>query len=132
MEFSDITLTTATVSWVVPYTPTWQQYSIEYGLQPDVLDLNWGLLHSPVDLTLTDQQYSITMRGLTQGTEYFIRISSTFEYNRIYSELTSFLTIEPRMYVHVYNIMYTLLVIYGVIMSHFPNSSHWSTTQLHH
>ena len=97
VQFSDITLTTATVSWVVPYTPTWQQYSVVYGVQADTLNQSWGLLYSPTDLTLTDQEYSITIQGLTQGTEYYVRVSSTFEYNLIYSELTSFLALDPRM-----------------------------------
>ena len=103
MQISDITLTTVTVSWVVPYTPTWQQYSVVYGLQPDTLDRSWGLLTSPVDLTLIDQAYSVTIQGLTQGTEYYVRVSSTFGYSIIYSELLSFLTLEPRMSVCAYS-----------------------------
>ena len=98
MQLTNITQSTVTVSWVVPYTPTSQQYLIEYGVQFTALDQSWGSLNSSANISETNQEYTVTLEGLTQGTVYHVRISSTFGYNRIYSELKSFHTLEPRMY----------------------------------
>ena len=104
MQFSGLTLTSVTVSWVVPYTPAWQQYSVIYGVDPDNLDWTWGILYSLPDVSATNQMFSITIVGLTQGTDYYVRVSSTFTYNVIYSELTTFTTLEPREHTWKYNI----------------------------
>ena len=126
LQLSNITLSTVTVSWVVPYTPTSQQYSIMYGVQANALDQSWGLLNSLSDITETNQEYTMTVEGLTHGTVYFIRVSSTFGHNRIYSEQISFLTLDPRMYTMLkFNIGITVLIIQ-------PNSSYRPTTQLYY
>ena len=98
VELTDISLNTVTVSWVVPYFPTWQQYSVVYGTQQDALDLSWGLLYSPPDTSLVNQTYSTTVQGLTQGTVYYIRVSASFGFNIIYSDLVPFRTLEPGTY----------------------------------
>ena len=93
---TQLTLTTATISWVVPYVPEWQLYSLVYGVLPDALNQSWGLMFSPPDLSFLNQEYSVTIQGLTQGTQYHLRVSSTFGYSIIYSDLVPFLTLEPR------------------------------------
>ena len=96
VQISNTTITAVTLSWVVPYTPTLQHYSVVYGVQQNTLNQSWGLLNSSSNITQTNQEYNMTIEGLTQGTVYYVRVSSTFGYNRIYSEWTSFLTLEPR------------------------------------
>lgn len=96
VQVTDLTLATATISWVVPSVPVWQQYSLIYGVESDNLNQSWGLLFSPVDTTLLNQEYSLTIQGLTQGTQYYLQVSSTFGYSVIYSDLVPFLTLEPR------------------------------------
>lgn len=90
---SDIDLNSVTVSWVVPSTPAFQQYTIQYGLEPNVFDLSSGLISSREGI---NQQYSTTVDGLTQGTDYYLRVSSTFDYNVIYSDVVTFTTLDPR------------------------------------
>ena len=96
VQLSDIDLNTVTVSWVVPYTPTFQQYTVVYGLEPDALDQSHGPIYSSLDLSVVNQTFSVTLQGLTQGTDYYLRVSSTFGYNVIYSDLVSFTTLDPR------------------------------------
>lgn len=88
----DIGLITVTVTWEVPYIHTLQLYSIVYGVEPDVLNRTWGLVYSSQGVT----QYSITVQGLTTGTDYYLRVSSTFGYSVLYSDLIPFLTLDPR------------------------------------
>ena len=93
VQISGIEFTFATVSWFVPYVPEQQAYTVRYGLEPNVLDLTWGLL---ISSQAENQTYSITVQGLTQGTDYYFRVSSTFGYSIIYSDLVSFTTLDPR------------------------------------
>ena len=97
MQIDDIQFTTVTLSWVVPYTLVYQQYSVVYGVDPDVLDQIWGLQTSSPDLDDTNQMFTETIFGLTQGVTYYARISSMFGYSIIYSDLVSFTTLEPGM-----------------------------------
>ena len=76
-----------------PTSPEQQAYTVRYGLEPNVLDLTWGLL---ISSQAENQTYSITVQGLTQGTDYYFRVSSTFGYSIIYSDLVSFTTLDPR------------------------------------
>ena len=95
VELSAISFTSVTISWVVPYISTWQYYTIQYGIEPNAFNLSGGILYSPPDTSLTNQAYSVAVQGLTQGTVYYMRVSSTFSFNIIYSDMVSFRTLEP-------------------------------------
>ena len=96
VQLSDIDLNAATVSWLVPYTPKSQQYTVVYGLEPDALNQSHGPIYSSLDLSVVNQTFSVTLQGLTQGTDYYLRVSSMFGYNVIYSDIVSFTTLDPR------------------------------------
>lgn len=101
-----------TVTWLVPYTPTFQQYSVIYGLEPGALDNSWGLVYSAPDVSVVNQTFSISVQGLTQGTDYYLRVSSTFGHNVIYSDLVAFTTLDPRETSRLSVPIYSLLTVF--------------------
>ena len=48
------------------------------------------------DITLTDQQYSVGLFGLTIGSDYYFRLSIMFDDVEIVTELYQFRTLDDR------------------------------------
>ena len=87
LEFSNITHSSAVVSWTVPSLSTAQDYVVEYGEDEDDLDLS-------TNTTLLFEEYSITLEGLSQGVLYHVRVATTdADGATFYSEIESFHTI---------------------------------------
>lgn len=91
----DIGFIDVTLSWVVPYTLQYQRYSVVYGIYPDVLNQSSGIQISSLDLSAVNQTFTETLIGLSQGVTYYMRVSSTFGFSIIYSDIVSFTTLEP-------------------------------------
>lgn len=92
----NIQLTSVTVNWVVPSVTEQQQYRVAYGLDPQLLDQMSSVVPGVSDITLTDQEYSVDITGLTMSTNYYFRIVVTFGDQTIMSELSSFRTLDQR------------------------------------
>lgn len=92
----NIETTSVTVRWVVPSITQQQQYRVVYGLDPQLLDQMSAVVTGVDDITLTDQEYSVDISGLSISTSYYFRISVMFGGLTIMSELSSFRTIDNR------------------------------------
>lgn len=67
---------------------------MEYGLLSNSFDMMAGPVFSSADLSLTDQVYSIELAQLDAATSYYLRVVATFDVFTLYSEVTTFTTIE--------------------------------------
>ena len=93
---TDIQQTTVTVCWTVPSVTEQQQYTVTYGTDPADLNQMSGTVTGNADVTLTDQQYCVTLSGLQQSTLYHFKINITFGGLTIMTELSTFRTLEDR------------------------------------
>lgn len=117
----NIQLTSVTVNWVVPSVTEQQQYRVAYGLDPQTLDQMSSVVPGVSDITLTDQEYSVNITGLTMSTNYYFRIVVTFGDQTIMSELSSFRTLDQRKKT------IKLFSMQLFISTKFICSSNWST-----
>lgn len=117
----NIQLTSVTVNWVVPSVTEQQQYRVAYGLDPQLLDQMSSVVPGVSDITLTDQEYSVNITGLTMSTNYYFRIVVTFGDQTIMSELSSFRTLDQRKKT------IKLFSMQLFISTKFICSSNWST-----
>ena len=91
---SAITMNSATVSWTIPSLTEQQMYYVEYGTDPDSLNLRTDTTAS--DSLLDGQMYSIPLNGLDDATTYYVRVVATFSDVYLYSTVESFTTIAAR------------------------------------
>ena len=69
---------------------------MEYGTDPNSLDVTTDPLQSPADTSITDMMYSTTLSGLDDSTIYYFRVVAVFnEVYKRYSEVSYFRTKEP-------------------------------------
>ena len=93
---SNVTLTTATVSWVIPSFLFQEDYIIEYGTDPRNLNMATDPIPSPSNTSLTNVMFSTTLSGLNDSTVYYLRVAAV--YNEVftrYSEQAYLRTKEP-------------------------------------
>lgn len=90
---TNITNTTAVVGWTVASISSEQQYYVEYGDDEDTLDETSDTI-TVSDVTLTDQEYNVTLTGLTSGVLYYLKVTAEIGDITISSDTTSFTTLE--------------------------------------
>ena len=96
---SDVTLTSAVVSWTIPSFIVQEQYYVWYGTDPDNLDQVTDTITSPEDTTVINSTYSTALEGLDSGTLYYIQVVAVYDdvFAR-YSEVIPLITKEPGMF----------------------------------
>ena len=92
MTVSDITSSSATITWTVASLSQQQEYYVDYGTDEDTLDQRSTTVTSSADTTLTDQDYTVSLSGLTLGTTYYIQVVATFGDFTLESDISSFTT----------------------------------------
>lgn len=89
--------TSVNISWTIPSFPEIEEYTVQYGVESNSLNLTSSTIDSVTDTTLVNQTYSIVINDLEAGTIYYMRVLAQYGvdivYNR-YSELTVFRTLE--------------------------------------
>ena len=91
---SDITNSSATITWTVVSLSQQQQYYVDYGTNEDALDQRSGTVTSSDDTSLINQNHSVFLSGLSLGTVYYIQVVATFEVYTLKSDISSFITSE--------------------------------------
>lgn len=101
---SDTTINSAMVSWRIPTFETQEQYYILYGTDPDNLNQTTDSITSPLDTSVVNMTYDITLTELLSGTVYYVRVAAVFdEVFERYSETIPFITKEPRKFNSITN-----------------------------
>ena len=67
-----------------------QQYYVDYGTDKDVLGQSSGTVLSSDDTSLTNQNYSVSLSGLSLNTTYYIQVVATFGIYTLKSDISSF------------------------------------------
>ena len=94
VRITNITGSSAEITWTVPSLSTTQDYVVEYGEDEDDLDLSTDPI-TVTDTTLIDQMYTVTLEGLSQSVLYYVCVATTDpEGATFYSETKSFRTIQ--------------------------------------
>ena len=91
----DVSLSSATVQWVVASISEQQQYTVLYGTDPTNLNTTIDPISSGDNPMATDLMFEQVLDGLMQGTTYYVQVESTFNIYTLYSDIISFETIEP-------------------------------------
>ena len=84
------------MSWVVPSVIQQQEYYVIYGLSPSTLDETSATVMGVSDITLTDQQYSVNLTGLSDSTMYYFRVVAAFGDIVLMSDINTFRTQDQR------------------------------------
>ena len=82
------------ITWTVASLSQQQEYYIDYGTDEDSLDQRSGTVMSSDDTSLTDQNYTVSLSGLTVGTTHYIQVVATFGVYTLKSDISSFTTNE--------------------------------------
>lgn len=118
-----VTGTTAVIIWTVPYIEfTSELYTVEYGLDVDILDQYSNNIPSYSDITLENQTYTTILLNLQPLTTYYYRIRSENSESSAVTEVMQFTTGEGGKSVTV-AIGNTTLVIA------IPHSSKWTSSE---
>jgi len=91
---SNITSFSATISWTVAYLVQQQQYYVDYGTDEDARDQRSGTVTSSDNTSLTNQNYTVSLSGLSLHTTYYIQVVATFGVYTLKSDISSFTTFE--------------------------------------
>lgn len=94
MEASEITRNTAIISWTVEYVLEQQEYTLLYGVDENALNLTSNTILGNANTSLTNQQYSIMLTGLTMGTDYYVFVIAEYGLTTLYSDTISFRTTD--------------------------------------
>ena len=95
VEAVDTTLNSTTIQWVVSAITTQQQYTVQYGTDPNNLSTSTDSITSTDDTSATDLMFAQSLDGLEQGTTYYVQVVSTFDSYTLTSNVISFTTLEP-------------------------------------
>ena len=87
-------MVSALITWTVRSITEPQEYYVLYGLDQNDLNLTSNTTQGNTNTSLTNQTYSITLQGLTMGTEYYLQVIATYGTDSLYSDKTSFTTLE--------------------------------------
>jgi hypothetical protein len=99
---SNVTLTSATVAWIIPSFLFQEEYIMEYGTDPFNLNLATDPIPSPSNTSLTNVMFSTTLSGLDDSTIYYCRVAAVYnEVFKRYSEIAYFRTKEPEQTVYL-------------------------------
>lgn len=78
LTVTNVDRTTADISWVVQsYAFGTETYIVQYGLADDALNMETDLVFSGLDLSVTDQQFSVKLEDLQPFTQYYFRVVAT-------------------------------------------------------
>ena len=91
---SNITSFSAIITWTVASLSQQQQYYVDYGTDEEVLGQSSGAVMSSDDTSLTNQNYSVSLSGLSLNTTYYIQVVATFGVYILKSGISSFTTPE--------------------------------------
>lgn len=94
MEVSEITRDTAAISWTVEYVLEQQEYTLYYGVDENYLNLTSYSILGNADISVRNQQYNITLTGLTMGTDYYVFVLAQYGFISLYSDTISFRTTD--------------------------------------
>ena len=95
MQFTNTTHSTATIEWRISrisYTP--EIYYVKYGTSSSSLELNTTSIGSGNDVSITNQIYSVDIRGLTFNTTYYYQVVASNSFGSSYSSVKSFVTVS--------------------------------------
>lgn len=102
IEVSNIDLDSALVSWTVPYVVEPQEYFVVYGVEETSLNFTTDIISGNDNTSLTYQTYSTTLRNLTIGTDYYVQVTAVFSYYTLYSDTSSFTTLEQGIILYLF------------------------------
>ena len=80
------------MSWIVPSVIQQQQYYVIYGLSSSALSETSATVIGTANTTLTDQQYSVGLTGLSNSTMYYFRVLAEFDDIVLMSDINTFRT----------------------------------------
>lgn len=100
VEGVNVTATSATVQWLVPYLAyTQEQYNVRYGTARDALDQSMLIMNSEHNISASNITYSVSLQDLTPNIVYFFRIHSTNTQGETLSNIMTLTTLEAGMYI---------------------------------
>lgn len=76
----------------INFTP--ETYYVKYGISSSSLDLETTHIESGTDVTITNQIYSVDIRGLTFNTTYYYQVVASNSFGSSYSTVKSFVTVS--------------------------------------
>lgn len=79
---------------MITYTP--ENYYIEYGISPTMLDQRSVSTGSGGDLTIMNQVYSVDLTGLSSNTTYYYRAVASNSFTSTSSSVGTFVTVSLR------------------------------------
>ena len=129
MTASEVTATTATISWVIAFIVEQQDFIVYYGTDENSLDLTSDIVTSSDDTSLTDQEYDVTLTGLTLGTTYYYQVVANYSNFRLESEIKDFTTLELGKTLE-HKLQQTLSNILN-ISRNISYSTKWFTSEFH-
>ena len=95
---------TADILWVVPnYAFGTETYIVQYGLMDDALNMETDLVFSGLDLSVTDQQFWVTIEDLQPFTQYYFRVVATNILTSTSSDIETFKTSKTSYSVCIYH-----------------------------
>ena len=95
----NITSTSATVQWVVPYLAyTPEQYTIRYGLDRELLDHMSTTIHSTQDISAKNKTYENSLHELAPNKVYYFEIHSENTFGETTTALMMLTTLEAGTY----------------------------------
>ena len=66
--------TSLNVSWNIPSFEEAEEYTVEYGLEADNLNMTSSTVESDSDTSLVNLTYSVSINDLEMGTIYYMRV----------------------------------------------------------
>ena len=99
MQVVNVTASSATVQWVVPYLAyTREQYEVSYGTARSTLDQSMLVVDSETNSSASNITYSVFFQDLTPNSVYFFQVRSTNTQGEILSNILALTTLEAGMY----------------------------------
>lgn len=95
---SNLTENSASLSWTVPSVTEPQKYYLWYGTSQNYFNFTTDRIQGNRNISLVNLTYSISLHNLDRGTAYYVVVVAEFETIILYSNITTFTTIEPGMY----------------------------------
>lgn len=95
----NISSSSATVQWVVPYLAyTPEQYTVYYGTARERLNLRTTSMNSNTDISVSNTTYEISLQALTPNTVYYYQLHSENTHAETTTVVMMFMTSEAGMY----------------------------------
>ena len=127
VEVTNITYMSAIVGWSVASISSQQQYYVVYGEEQNALN-NRSDTITVSNVALTNQNYSVTLTGLSSRVRYYIRVKAGIADTVLSTDITSFRTLESGNAHHMeYHADSKSIIIHTQYIL-FLSSTIWSTT----